>query len=111
VVTVGLLVAAAVVLWRSARKNEQVTARLTAHNHLARLGEMSAVLAHELRNPLAALKGHAQSLAERLRDGDLKPASIASTSWTLLASACRYPAEPSDDSGRRFRGVRTAIST
>ena len=33
---------------------------------LASLGEMSAVLAHEIRNPLASLKGHAQLLAEQL---------------------------------------------
>ncbi len=36
--------------------------------HLATLGEMSAVLAHEIRNPLASLKGHAQLLAEALPD-------------------------------------------
>ncbi|HEU5075469.1 MAG TPA: ATP-binding protein, partial [Polyangiaceae bacterium] len=33
---------------------------------LAQLGEMSAVLAHEMRNPLASLKGHAQLLLEKL---------------------------------------------
>lgn len=33
---------------------------------LAKLGEMSAVLVHEIRNPLASLKGHAQLLLERL---------------------------------------------
>ena len=37
--------------------------------HLATLGEMSAVLAHEIRNPLTSLKGYAQLLAESL-DGD-----------------------------------------
>src|SRR5204862_129534 len=31
--------------------------------------EMSAVLAHEIRNPLAALKGHAQLLAEEIGQG------------------------------------------
>lgn len=34
------------------------------HRHLATLGEMSAVIAHQIRNPLAALKGHAQLLLE-----------------------------------------------
>jgi len=35
---------------------------------LASLGEMSAVLAHEIRNPLASLKGNAQLLAASLDD-------------------------------------------
>jgi two-component system sensor histidine kinase HydH len=34
--------------------------------HLAALGEMSAVLAHEIRNPLALVKGNAQLLVEEL---------------------------------------------
>lgn len=36
---------------------------------LSTLGELSAVLAHEIRNPLASLKGHAQLLAERIPAG------------------------------------------
>ncbi len=40
--------------------------RLAQARHLSSLGEMSAVLAHEIRNPLASLKGHAQLLSERL---------------------------------------------
>lgn len=36
---------------------------------LARLGEVSAVLAHEIRNPLASLKGHAQLAAEQVAHG------------------------------------------
>ena len=60
------LAAAAAVLWWRARRAEEVERRLAAQEHLASLGEMSAVLAHEIRNPLAALKGHAQLLAERM---------------------------------------------
>jgi len=37
---------------------------------LASLGEMSAVLAHEIRNPLASLKGNAQLLAAALPAGE-----------------------------------------
>jgi two-component system sensor histidine kinase HydH len=65
----GLLTAAAVVLSAKARRAAQAEAALLAQRHLARLGEMSAVLAHEIRNPLAALKGHAQLLAEEVHGG------------------------------------------
>jgi two-component system, NtrC family, sensor histidine kinase HydH len=41
---------------------------LSRHEHLARLGELGAVLAHEVRTPLAGIKGFAQLLGERLED-------------------------------------------
>jgi len=66
-VAVALMVAAAV-FWRLSRRAQAVEARLGQQRHLAALGEMSAVLAHEIRNPLASLKGHAQLLAERVED-------------------------------------------
>ena len=43
---------------------------------LASLGEMSAVLAHEIKNPLASLKGNAQLLAAALPEGE-KPRAKA----------------------------------
>lgn len=49
---------------------------LERDRRLASLGQMSAVLAHELRNPLASLKGNAQLLARSLPDGD-KPRAKA----------------------------------
>jgi len=36
---------------------------------LARLGEVGAILAHEIRNPLAGIKGYGQLLQERLSTG------------------------------------------
>ena len=66
-VAVALMLAAAV-FWRMSRRAQAVEARLGQQRHLAALGEMSAVLAHEIRNPLASLKGHAQLLAERVED-------------------------------------------
>lgn len=43
---------------------------------LASLGEMSAVLAHEIKNPLASLKGNAQLLSSMLPQGE-KPRAKA----------------------------------
>ena len=63
-----LLTAAALILAAKARHAERAEAQFSAQRHLARLGEMSAVLAHEIRNPLAALKGHAQLLAEQAQE-------------------------------------------
>jgi two-component system sensor histidine kinase HydH len=62
------LLAAAFVFWRLSIRQELAERRLEQQRRLGVLGEMSAVLAHEIRNPLASLKGHAQLLAERLGD-------------------------------------------
>lgn len=69
VVVALLLMAAAAVFWRMSQRHEEVQRRLEHQRRLGALGEMSAVLAHEIRNPLASLKGHAQLLAERLAAG------------------------------------------
>jgi two-component system sensor histidine kinase HydH len=41
---------------------------LAQREHLAQLGELGAVIAHEVRTPLAGIKGFAQLLGERLDD-------------------------------------------
>ena len=69
VLVAAALIAAAVGFWRLTVLQEQTEHRLEQQRRLSALGEMSAVLAHELRNPLASLKGHAQLLAERLEAG------------------------------------------
>lgn len=51
---------------RALAQQERLRDELAQGQRLAALGTMSAVLAHELRNPLAALKGHAQLLAEEV---------------------------------------------
>lgn len=53
-------------LWLLLVREERRRERTERERHLAALGEMSAVLAHEIRNPLASLKGNAQLLAEQL---------------------------------------------
>jgi two-component system, NtrC family, sensor histidine kinase HydH len=63
------LVAVAVGLWRFSLREERLKAAMERDRRLASLGEMAAVLAHEIRNPLTSMKGHAQLLAERLDAG------------------------------------------
>ncbi len=60
------LLALTIGLWLSLAREERRRERTERERHLAALGEMSAVLAHEIRNPLASLKGTAQLLAEQL---------------------------------------------
>ncbi len=66
--TLALLIAAAI-FWQLSLREEKANATKERQRQLASLGEMAAVLAHELRNPLAALKGHAQLLVEQLPAG------------------------------------------
>ncbi len=66
--TLALLLAAAL-FWQLSLREERAHATKERQRQLASLGEMAAVLAHELRNPLAALKGHAQLLLEQLPGG------------------------------------------
>lgn len=60
-----LLLVLALVFWRLGARADRFEAQLARDRRLAALGEMSAVLGHELRNPLASLKGHAQLVLER----------------------------------------------
>jgi two-component system sensor histidine kinase HydH len=65
-----MLLAAALWLGRSVLRREALARKAERDKRLASLGEMSAVLAHEIRNPLASLKGNAQLLAALLPAGD-----------------------------------------
>ncbi|WP_224982288.1 two-component system sensor histidine kinase NtrB [Geomonas agri] len=59
-------------LARYARRQERHEEELARREALAKLGEMGAVLAHEIRNPLAGIKGFAQVIAakpQELRNG------------------------------------------
>jgi two-component system sensor histidine kinase HydH len=61
----SLLGVAIVLVRREARRAAEDRTR-ERERRLAHLGEMSAVLAHEIKNPLASLKGNAQLLSQML---------------------------------------------
>lgn len=50
---------------RAAKRSEALEMIMAEKERLAVLGEMSSVLAHEIRNPLGSIKGFAQYLSER----------------------------------------------
>jgi two-component system sensor histidine kinase HydH len=68
VVAVPAFACSALFLGYLVRQRDRLVRRLEHGRRLAALGEMSAVIAHEVRNPLASLKGHAQLLARALGD-------------------------------------------
>ncbi len=81
----GLLLLGAIAN-RLLRRNEEALSRLERERRLASLGTMSAVVAHELRNPLAALKGHAQLLVEALEAQPREKAQaqrVVDAAWRL----------------------------
>lgn len=51
-------------------QRKQMEARMREQATLARVGQMAAVVAHEVRNPLAGIKGAMQVLAARRPEGD-----------------------------------------
>lgn len=59
----ALLLLSLYALW-SLRRTAELERRQLEVEHLARLGQMAATLAHEIRNPLATIKGFAQLAAE-----------------------------------------------
>jgi two-component system, NtrC family, sensor histidine kinase HydH len=66
VVAIVVFIGLCLLLLRLLSHRDELVRRLERERHLSSLGEMSAVLAHEIRNPLASLKGHAQLLTETL---------------------------------------------
>jgi two-component system sensor histidine kinase HydH len=59
-----VLVGASLSLYRTQARADAAEADAARNRELAAMGTMSAVLAHEIRNPVAALLGNAQLLAE-----------------------------------------------
>lgn len=63
---VALLLLFAALLSRFTLRAAAASRLAERDRQLRALGEMSSIMAHELRNPMASLKGHAQLLAEDL---------------------------------------------
>lgn len=56
-------------LYRFTVREERRKLEMAHRESLAQLGEMGAMLAHEIRNPLAGIKGHAQLIEKNPQDG------------------------------------------
>ncbi len=54
-----------VILYRFAAREEQHSLAMAQRERLAQMGEMGAMLAHEIRNPLAGIKGYAQVIEKK----------------------------------------------
>lgn len=59
------------------RRLEQAQAEVRRSERLAALGQLSAGLAHEIRNPLAVIKGSAEMLSEKTKPADALTAELA----------------------------------
>ncbi|MCO4770836.1 MAG: HAMP domain-containing histidine kinase [Deltaproteobacteria bacterium] len=86
-----VLVLFALVLGRQWLAAEALERERASERHLAMLGTMSAVLGHEIKNPLASLKGNAQLLERKLTDPDLarKASRVVSEAVRLEALTAR----------------------
>jgi two-component system sensor histidine kinase HydH len=68
------LIVIAIVAGRSWARADKLHEQLERDRRLAMLGEMAAVLSHELRNPLTTMIGHTKLLAESLAEGSAQRA-------------------------------------
>jgi signal transduction histidine kinase len=65
-------------------QNSKLYERMKERDRLAALGEMAAGLAHEIRNPLGAIKGAAQLLLSPADGGEVAAATVAQDSREFL---------------------------
>jgi signal transduction histidine kinase len=65
-----VLLALGVLMHRAARRAQLAEQELQRQQALSALGEMAAVLAHEIRTPLGSIKGNAQLLGEERPDDE-----------------------------------------
>ncbi len=83
------VLALAVLLVRATDARAQLVADVEKNRHLASLGEMAGVLAHQVKNPLQSLKGHAQLLVEQLPTDTPAAKKAADKAGVVVAEAVR----------------------
>lgn len=83
------VLALAVLLVRATDARARLVADVEKNRHLASLGEMAGVLAHQVKNPLQSLKGHAQLLVEQLPRDTPHAQKAADKAGVVVAEAVR----------------------
>ncbi len=83
------LLAVAIYLVRREAQRQREERERERERRLANLGEMSAVLAHEIKNPLASLKGNAQLLSAMLAKETTPPDKAKAKAARVVDEAIR----------------------
>jgi two-component system sensor histidine kinase HydH len=106
-----LVLVALYAIWAT-RRAARLQVRQAEMEHLAHMGKMSAVLAHEIRNPLGTIKGFAQLIGERAPDavqGLLEPILSEIRRLENLVNELLLYARPPTPSLRRARWEETLV--
>jgi two-component system sensor histidine kinase HydH len=109
-----------VVLWiigffliRAVKRADELSLIMARKEHLAVIGEMAAVLAHEIRNPIGSIKGFAQYLSEHKTENRAELDIIINEASRLerLTEDLLLYARPSEVRVREFRLAELANET
>ncbi len=94
---------------KAVKRSEQLSAMMAERERLAVIGEMAAVLAHEIRNPLGSIKGFAQYLSEKGTEGKRELGIIIDEAGRLerLTEDLLLYARPSEVRAEKFSLLET----